>query len=315
MTVITPDALAEEEVRELVDVVLRGGQEPKVCNAFLLLMDEVWENLSAGRDASDVVDLMKRFAFSYLDEPQRSYIAMLREQGIDGADGPPAAPRSLVPAAAATKPTRDGASLVGGVCGVCQQEKIKDGKSRNGRQRWRCPQPHNGQEVRGTRAARRGKSKKKSRRPIGNFADNPACPGGHGPMNITGRVKGVVYYACKKGCPPRERGAGWSTNNLPVPAPVASAANNGDASSVEPFIRRRVAALNHHNSQNRDDIVQEILLAVESKEISRQDLHDDNVLRRYIRSVEKQEPNRFRDVPLDAPPRDGETPMVEKLAI
>lgn len=223
----------------------------------------------------------------------------------------------LVPAARAVAASVGSQRQTGpGVCDVCRQERIKDGVTSAGNQRWRCPVPHNAKTAnpsprtrRRAKGARRGTTK-------AAFAKNPRCPGCDKPMNVTGRAKGVTYYKCKQGCPDRARGQGWSSVNLPSDA-NGKAAGNADASSVESFVRRRVAALNHHNSQNRDDIVQEILLAVESEEITRQDLHDDNVLRRYIRGVEAGEPNKFRDVSLDARGAgqngDDAAPLVERL--
>src|ERR1041384_3257193 len=66
------------------------------------------------------------------------------------------------------------ADTEGGVCGFCHQQRIKDGLTARGVQRWRCPQPHNQrQEARGARATRRGKRAK--RHGGRDFASNPKC--------------------------------------------------------------------------------------------------------------------------------------------
>nr|AUN37471.1 hypothetical protein [uncultured bacterium] len=303
--------LSDEQLRELTAIALRGGMDSEPCDALLVLVDEIRESLlSKTRDVSDVLLVIEEKTFSFLSEPRRSYITMLREQGVTGS--PVRCPAPVV-ASAPAAPSRSRGSAKGGICGWCHQQRIKDGVTSTGAQRWRCPVPHNAKtNTPSPRTARRAKLGKHGGR---DFKRNPHCPGGHGPMNISGRAKGVTYYKCKKGCPDRGRGEGWSSVNLPPSAPVAPAANNGseDVFVHEPFVRRRIAALNHHNSQNRDDIVQEVLLALQSNAITKQDLHDDNVLRGYIKSVQSQEPNRFRDVPLDAPSPEGATRLSDAM--
>lgn len=190
-----------------------------------------------------------------------------------------------------------------GVCGFCHQQRIKDGVTSSGAQRWRCPVPHNAKTDNPSPRTRRRAAGPRRGTTKAAFLKNPQCPGGHGPMNITGRVKGVVYYQCKKGCPKPKRGEGWSSVNLP-----------GDGGkSLEAMVRKRVEACNGHDPQVRDDIVQEILLDIEAKKITFHEL-DNEAIRRYIRSQQRLGQNQHRDVSLDAPPRDAEVPLVERLA-
>ena len=121
-------------------------------------------------------------------------------------------------------------------------------------------------------------------------------------MNIRGRSKGVTYYICKKGCPTPPSGQGWSSINLP-----------GDGGkSLESMVRKRVKACNGHDPQARDDIVQEILLDIEMKKITFNELNND-AIRRYSRSQQSLSQRKGRDVSLDALIGDGEHTLSETL--
>jgi len=192
----------------------------------------------------------------------------------------------------------------GGVCGWCHQQRIKDGKLPDGRQRWRCPQPHNQrQEQRSARAVRRG-SGKRVKRGGRDFAHNPNCPNCHKPLNITGRHKGVTYYKCKQGCPARGRGEGWSSLNLP--------STDGQARNVEAIVRKRVESCNHHDPAIRDDVIQEIMLDLESHKLSVNDL-DNERIRGYIRSQQRLRSNPHRDISIDAPVGQSTKPLAEVI--
>src|ERR1051326_517007 len=236
------------------------------------------------------------------------YRALLGDAGLDVVEFDVAlglVPSPVLEAAAKAVPARKAGagSTEGGVCSWCHQQRIKDGVTSTGAQRWRCPVPHNVKTNNPSPRTRRRAGAPRRGTTKALFAKNPACPGGHGPMNIRGRAKGVTYYICKKGCPTPPTGQGWSSINLP-----------GDGGkSIEAMVRKRVEACNGHDPQVRDDIVQEILLDIESKKITFHEL-DNDAIRRYIRSQQRLGQDKFRDQSLDAPARDNETPLVEKLA-
>ena len=213
---------------------------------------------------------------------------------------PPIAQSLAAPARAGVVACLTRATSRPGKCQQCDRPRIRNGNMRGGAPRYSCPsQPQgttlSGEKARSRRSRRASKSAAKrlgsTERNIG-FLNNPKCPRCNKPMNVTGRHEGVTYYKCKNGCPPRPRGEGWSSLNLP--------STDGQARSVETIVRKRVESCNHHDPTIRDDVVQEIMLDLESQKLSINDL-DNERIRGYIRSQQRLRSNPHRDISLDAP--------------
>lgn len=219
---------------------------------------------------------------------------------VAAVSAPPIAQSVAAPARAGVVACVTRATSRPGKCQQCDRPRIRNGNMRGGALRYSCPsQPQgttlSGEKVRSRRSRRASKSAAKrlgsKERNLG-FLNNPKCPSCNKPMNVTGRHEGVTYYKCKNGCPPRPRGEGWSSLNLP--------STDGQARSVEITVRKRVESCNHHDPTIRDDVVQEIMLDLESQKLSINDLNNERI-RGYIRSQQRLRSNPHRDISLDAP--------------
>lgn len=223
------------------------------------------------------------------------YDALLRDIGVELLQ--------FDAAPAPTKQTIQAQNTEAGICGFCRQQRIKDGTTRDGRQRWRCPKPHNErQEVRSARAERRGK---KFRRGGRDFHKNPKCPTCQKPMHIAGGHRGVTYYKCKQGCAARGRGKGWSSLNLPT--------SDGSARDIYQKVEALVSSVNGYDPAIRADIVQEIMLDLELKKILLSEL-DRETVRRYVRSQQSLAQRKGRDVSLEARTGQGEQTIGDTLS-
>jgi hypothetical protein len=242
------------------------------------------------------------------DKPLSLYEALVADAGfsvvhldVAAVSAPSVAAQPVAaPARAGVVACLTRATSLPGKCQQCDRVRIRNGNMRGGAPRYSCPsQPQgttlSGEKVRARRSRRASKSAAKRlgfKERNAGFLNNPKCPNCNKQMNVTGRHGGVTYYKCKNGCPRRQRGEGWSSLNLP--------STDGQARNVEIIVRKRVESCNHHDPAIRDDVVQEIMLDLESQKLSINDL-DNERIRGYIRSQQRLRSNPHRDISLDAP--------------
>jgi len=269
-------------------------------NRYLIVRDGKIEHLLrlADSGANSLASSDKRLSL---------YEALVADAGfsvvhldVAAVSAPPVAQPLAAPARAGGVACLTRATSHPGKCQQCGRARIRNGNMRGGAPRYSCPsQPQgttlSGEKVRARRSQRTSKSGAKRlsfKERNAGFLNNPKCPNCNKPMRVTGRHEGVTYYKCKNGCPRRPRGKGWSSLNLP--------STDGQARNVEMIVRKRVESCNHHDPAIRDDIVQEIMLDLESQKLSINDL-DNERIRGYIRSQQRLRSNSHRDISLDAP--------------
>ncbi|MDT7543146.1 MAG: hypothetical protein QOE33_3050 [Acidobacteriota bacterium] len=152
-------------------------------------------------------------------------------------------------------------------------EKYKDGKTKGGVQKYRCPkcrmeEPHH-----------QAGAPRKDRRKVA-LKGNPKCETCGQQMRVRGQWKGKRYYKCPI-CPskPKER--------------------RDPGEELTAFVREHVTRMNSHDPQMRDDIVQELVTDILAGKIKRKEVEKRETIRRYAYSQERLRQNRHRDVSID----------------
>jgi hypothetical protein len=178
------------------------------------------------------------------------------------------------------------------ICLIHQCEKRKNGKSKSGQQLWRCGICHGGksQDIHKRTYARHTKGYKHI--PEGK---RPCCVQCHRAMHSHGWYKGAIRRWFCTSCKIEVLAS--------TPPKKAKPEDRGEALTA--FVRERVARMNGHDPQLRDDIVQELVTDILAGKLKRKDVENKETIRRYTHSQERLRQNRHRDVSIDQP-HDGD---------
>ena len=182
-------------------------------------------------------------------------------------------------------------TMMAPVCKKHQVEKHKNGTGRSGHQLWICPEcrkEHTGGRARG----------RKKRRPWTHApdAERPWCVKCKKAMSSGGYVKGIRRWKCK---PDKVEIVTRSSRSE-----MDRQRKEDEGEKLMKYILGKLASLNGHDAQMREDIAGEMYADIYGGKLKRGEINAETV-RRYIGFQRKRETNRFRDVSIDQP-LDGE---------
>ena len=207
----------------------------------------------------------------------------------------------------------DGRSL-GPYCQTHLRDKYKDGKTRGSKQKYRCPscdrkepavtdpaQANKGvrRRARGVRrgasnGAKAGVSPWRSAQAASvasKVKKNPRCVKCGERLRISGRHRSkggeaTTYYKCVNKCSQKKAEPDWVS---------------WGGEQLEAHFRKVVEGVNSHDPQIRDDIVHAMVAALLEGTRDFGELHDRNVIKKFIKSQARHSQDKHDLLPLDAP--------------